>query len=54
MKKMPFASRDAPSAYALPQSFKNVSENLKCGLFLSGQLCLCKVVHVPTRLNEVM
>lgn len=46
MKKMHFTSQDAPSPHALPQSFKNVSENLKCGLFLSEHLRLCKDVHV--------
>lgn len=48
MKKMPFASQDAPSPYTLPQSYKNVAENLKCGFFLSEHLCLCKDVHVST------
>lgn len=46
IKKIPFMSQGPPSLYALPQSFKHVSENLKCGLFLSEHLRLCEGVHI--------
>lgn len=46
MKKVPITSQDAPSPYTLPQFFKNISENLKYGLFLSEHLGLWKDVRV--------
>lgn len=46
MKKVPVTSQDAPSPYTLPQFFKNISENLKYGLFLSEHLGLWKDVRV--------